>query len=246
MRKPVIGFTDSEFAKLSIRLTRPFTQYIFTPECFYDDFGKNHYRFKGYMESFYLQTAYFKPDPEVLSILKVKENEPFYVMRFVSFNAGHDIGESGMDERSKMEIAEYLSSKGKLFISSEAALPEKFEKHRLPTSPRQFHSVLAYASLYVGEGITTASECAQLGTPAVLINTLKTGYINEQVASKLSFQFNCAADAIPTIREIAEMQNAKEIFTARRDEMLSRHIDCTDFLVRLLNNFPGSVATPVS
>ncbi len=35
MRKPVIGFTDSEFAKFSIKLTKPFTDYIFTPACFW-------------------------------------------------------------------------------------------------------------------------------------------------------------------------------------------------------------------
>jgi uncharacterized protein len=243
MKKPVIGFTDSEFAKLSIKLTRPFTNYIFTPSCFQTPFGEKHFRFNGYMESFYLQPSYFTPDPSVLNILGVEKDEPFYVMRFVSFNAGHDAGESGMDEQSKINIAEYLSSKGKLFISSESTLPEKFKAFKLPTSPKQFHDVLAFASLYVGEGVTTASECAQLGTPSILINTLRPGYIIEQEKLQLTYAFNKAADAFPVIKKLVETENVKDAFIKRRDEMLQTHIDCTNFLVELLDNFPSSIIT---
>lgn len=241
MKKPVIGFTDSEFAKLSIKLTKPFTNYIFTPSCFWDDFGRKHFRFNGYMESFYLQPHYFTPDPSVLKTLGVEHGERFYLMRFVSFNAGHDTGESGIDEQSKIEIAEYLSGKGKLFISSESVLPEPFKKYRLPTTPEQFHSVLAYASLYVGEGITTASECAQLGTPSILINTIMTSYIEQQHELGLTFPFRKAADSISKIREIADMENVKEEFIRRRDKMLKQHSDCTGFLIYLLDNYPASI-----
>lgn len=241
MKKPVIGFTDSEFARLSIKLTRPFTNYIFTPACFWDDFGKKHYRFNGYMESFYLQPAYFTPDPSVLKVLGVSDGERFFVMRFVSFNAGHDAGESGIDEQSKIEIAKYLSGKGRLFISAEGELPERFKKYKLPTSPEQFHSVLAFASLYVGEGITTASECAQLGTPSVLINTIRTSYIEQQRKLGLTFSYSKAADSIQRIREIIEMDNVKSEFLRRRDKMLKEHTDCSGFLIWLLDNYPASI-----
>lgn len=241
MKKTVIGFTDSEFAKLSIRLTKPFTNYIFTPSCFWDDFGKKHYRFNGYMESFYLQPAYFTPDPSVLNVLGVIPGERFFVMRFVSFNAGHDAGESGIDEQSKIEIAEYLSSKGKLFISTEGPLPQHFKRYRLPTTPSQFHSVLAYASMYVGEGITTASECAQLGTPSILINTIRTSYIEQQQELGLTFSFRRASEALPKIMQIAEMHDVKTEFLRRRDNMLKQHTDCTAFLVWLLDNYPASI-----
>ena len=35
------------------------------------------------------------------------------------------------------------------------------------------HNALKYASLFVGEGATMASECAILGTPAIYVNSLK-------------------------------------------------------------------------
>jgi uncharacterized protein len=241
LRKPVIGFTDTEFAKLSIRLTKPFTGYIFTPQSFWTEFGKNHYRFKGFMETFYLHPHYFTPDPSVLPRLGFMPGEKFFIMRFVSFSAGHDAGESGMNHSSKIEIAEYLASKGKLVISSEAPLPAALEKYRMRLPPAHFHSILAFASMYVGEGITTASECALLGTPAVLINTLTTGYIKEQEERGLVFQFKTAEAAIPRIRSLADLDQNKRVFTERRDKMIADHIDCTAFITELIDEFPASV-----
>lgn len=241
LRKPSIGFTDSEFAKMSIRLTRPFTTHIFTPECFWDDFGRNHQRFNGFMESFYLQPPYFQPDVSVLRKLGVSAGEPFFLLRFVSFNAGHDIGESGISEKWRAAIVEYLASKGKLFISSEAPLPDRFKRYQLPTSASDFHSVLAFAHMYVGEGITTASECAQLGTPAVLINTLRTAYIEEQARLGLIFRYARAEEAIDKIKQLASRPDLKTDFLRIRDHMLLEHIDCTRFLVQLIDEYPRSV-----
>jgi uncharacterized protein len=241
MKKPVIGFTDSEFAKLSIRLTEPFTNYIFTPECFYTDFGAKHFRFPGYMESFYLQPKYFKPSKAVLSRLQLREDERYFIMRFVNFTAGHDMGEAGIDSISKMRIADILSRHGKLFISSEGPLDPRFEKYRLTINPKDFHHILAFADLYVGEGITTASECVMLGTPSVLINTLRPGYTVEQEKLGLNFNFDNARQAIPTIERIAQDPEYKSRQLYRRNQMLRSQVDCTGFLVWLLDHFPQSI-----
>lgn len=241
MKKPVIGFADTEFAKLSIKLTRPFTTYSFTPSCFSPDLGKNHFRFQGYMETFYLHPRYFTPKKTVLQKLGLTESEPFFLMRFVSFSAGHDIGESGMDDRSKLMIADYLSKHGKLFISSEGKLPAQFEKYRLKAAPEDFHDLLAMATLYVGEGITTASECAHLGTPAVLINSLSTGYIHEEAEMGLVYYFRNADGALEKIKELIGMPDLKATFLKRKDNLLASKMDCTEFLVWLLDRFPESI-----
>jgi uncharacterized protein len=241
MKIPAIGFTDTETAKLSIKLTLPFTNYVFTPNCFYTDFGDKHFKFNGYMETFYLHPNYFMPDPAVLEELGVQPGETFFIMRFVSFNAGHDAGESGIAENDKLKIAEYLGTKGKLFISSEAELPEKFKKFQLKIPPQSFHSVLAYASLYVGEGATTASECAQLGTPAIYINTLKPGYMIDLEKKELIFNYTNAAEAYGKIKELVETENIKTIFKNRADKMMKEIIDCTAYLVNLVDNFPRSI-----
>lgn len=240
--KPVIGFTDTEFAKLSIRLTKPFTDHIFTPHCFWTDFGPKQIRFRGYMESFYLHPAYFVPDVQVLEKIGIHRDEPYFVMRFVSFNAGHDAGESGISEKKKIEIAQFLATKGKLIISSEGQLPAALEPYRMRIGAEQFHSLLAFASLYVGEGITTASECAVLGTPAILINTLQTGYIKEQIEHGLVYQFSNSSDALDTIRNMADAGISKELYQERSRKLLSTHIDCTSFLVDIIDRYPQSIS----
>lgn len=239
--KPVIGFTDTEFAKLSIKLTLPFTDYVFTPECFTTDFGKKHYRFKGYMEYFYLHPNYFTPDKSVLRGLGLEDEEPFYMLRFVSFNAGHDNRESGIDKKSKMTIVDYLSSRHRLFISSEDKLTKNFDKFKMNIPPHRFHDLLAFSHLYVGEGITTASESALLGVPAVLINTLTTSYINEHEKNGLLFRFPSAEPALQKIKDLTATDSIKSEFEQKSQRMKSELIDCTKFLVWLLDSYPESI-----
>ena len=238
LRKPVIGITDTEHAKLSIQLTIPFTSHIITPNCFRFNFKKNHFRFNGYMEYFYLHEKYFKPDRSVLNDLEIGDNEPYFIMRLVSFSAGHDIGESGMDQHSKIKIARLLSSRGRLLISSEEALPEDLEPFKIKIDPTQFHSVLAFASLYVGEGFTTASECALLGVPSVLINTLTAGYIQDHEMNGLLFRFNNAGDAYEKIELLSANPEFTKELKAKSDAMKKDLIDCTDYLVNAIDRFP--------
>lgn len=238
LRIPVIGFTDSEFAKLSIRLTKPFTDHIFTPECFTTNLGTRHRRFKGYMESFYLHPTYFTPDKQLVEAAGLRTDKPIFILRFVSFQAGHDAGEKGIDTASKLKIAEFLATKGQLIISSEGPLPPALQQYKIKIAPAHFHHLLAFADLYVGEGITTASECAVLGTPAVLINTIRTGYITEQEQLGLLHQFPNAGEAFETIRQLAQDTHYKAALAFKRDAMLKAQIDCTAFLVDLIHRFP--------
>ncbi len=65
------------------------------------------------METFYLHPKYFTPDEKVLHKIGLTRGEPYFLMRFVSFAAGHDIGESGIDDHSKIELARIPLKKGK-------------------------------------------------------------------------------------------------------------------------------------
>ncbi len=241
MRKPVIGFTDTEFAKFSIRLTLPYTDHVFTPDTFETAFGPKQIRFKGHMEGFYLHPHYFQPDDRIWMELGMEKGEPFSVMRFVSFNAGHDAGETGISEKAKYEIANLLSNNSRLFISSEDGLPREFEPYRIRVTPDKFHSLLSYAQLYVGEGITTASESALLGVPSVLVNTLTTGYIKEHEKNQLVFRYDNAAAALEKIKELSSGQIDRNIFKERAAQAAQSHIDCTAFLVWVLDEFPKSL-----
>src|ERR1035437_869110 len=169
LRKPHIAFDDTEHSKYEIFLYRPFTKVFLNPQSFKKDFGKKQIRFKGFMELCYLHPKYFSPDNNVLIQLKLGESEPFVLLRFVSWTANHDVGEAGFSSETKLKLVKELSGHIKVFISSENKLPKELEKFRLPVSPEKLHDVLYYSALYIGEGATTASECAMLGTSAIYV-----------------------------------------------------------------------------
>jgi len=241
INKPHIIFNDTEHAKLSHFLSDPFSKCILTPSCYNKDLGKKQIRFNGYMELCYLHPNYFTPDPAILDLLKVKQDEKYVIMRFVSWNASHDIGQSGLSLEIKRKIVNELSKYAKVFISSEGELPEDLQKYQIKIPPEKMHDALAFATLFVGEGATMASECACLGTPAIYVNSLAVGYCTEEdIKYNLIFNFRNSEGVIEKAIEILNTQNLKQEFQQRRQKMLSDKIDVTAFMVWFIENYPES------
>jgi len=178
MRKKTIALDDTEHAKWEHMLYRPFTDVIMTPECFQKDFGKKQIRYNAYTELLYLYPTRFTPNQQVLSELDLTTDDIFFIIRFVSFDANHDVGQSGI--RDKVNIVHTLAKYGQVFITSESQLPPDLEQYRAKISPDKMHDLLYYSTLFVGESSTMASESACLGTHAVYINTLRLGYTDEE------------------------------------------------------------------
>jgi len=239
--RPHIAFDDTEHSKYEIFLYRPFTKIILNPQCFKKDFGKKQIRFRGFMELCYLHPKYFRPDGNILLKLKLNESEPFILLRFVSWTAGHDAGESGFSAESKLSLVKKLSEHLKVFISSETKLPEELEQYRLLVSPEKLHDVLFYSTLYIGEGATTASESAMLGTPAIYVNSLSAGTLEEQERLGLLFSFRNPDGVIEKALELLKIPKLKAEFRKRRDAMLTETIDVTAFMVWFIENYPRSV-----
>ncbi|MCG8551062.1 MAG: DUF354 domain-containing protein, partial [Desulfobacterales bacterium] len=174
-----IEYCDTDHAKLIHLTTFPFSDVICTPASFNKEVDpKKHLTFNGYSELAYLHPAYFKPNPSVLDELGLKMGERFIVMRFVAWGASHDVNQQGFN--SKEEIVEGLEKYGRVFIVSEKELDESLEKYRISIPAQKVHDLLYYATLYIGEGATMASEAAILGTPSIYINTLRLGYTDEE------------------------------------------------------------------
>ena len=55
----------------------------------------------GVQEILYLHSNYFKPNRDIINILNVVENEKYVIMRFVSWNAHHDVGQKGLNIATK-------------------------------------------------------------------------------------------------------------------------------------------------
>mgnify|MGYP001252757273 CR=1 FL=1 len=241
LRKPHLAFDDTEHSTGQYKLYSPFTEVVLIPSCFTKDLGKKQIRFNGYMELCYLHPNRFTPDTSVLDLLGVKQDEKYVIIRFVSWNASHDIGQSGLNTEKKHEIVEELSKYAKVFISSEGELPEDLKKYQIKIPPEKMHDALAFATLFVGEGATMASECACLGTPAIYVNSLAVGYCTEEdIKYNLIFNFRNSEGVIEKAIELLNTPNLKQEFQQRRQKMLSDKIDVTAFMVWFVENYPES------
>ncbi|MEX2232403.1 MAG: DUF354 domain-containing protein [Cyclobacteriaceae bacterium] len=234
--KVSLVFSDTEHAKLHHRLTVPFATKVLTPSCYRIDLGKKHIRFPGYMELSYLHPNYFRPDPSVLNILKVRESEKFVIVRFVSWAAAHDFGHTGMTLENKGKVVMELSKHAKVFISSEGKLPDHLERFRIKIPFDKMHDALYYSSLLFGESATMASEAAVLGTPAVFIDNDGRGYTDEEEYKyRLVNNFTESEEdqerALRTATEIIQDNNGQEKYRKMRDALLSNCIDTTRFMI---------------
>ena len=171
LRRPHIAFDDTEHAKFEHLMYVPFTDVILTPKCFNKNLGFKQIRFDGYMELCYLHPKYFNPNSSILNLLGVDKDEKYIIMRFVSWNASHDIGHSGLSLEMKYKAIKELSQHAKVFISSEGELPEDLIQYQIKIPVEKMHDALYYATMYFGDGGTMASESAVLGTPSILVSS---------------------------------------------------------------------------
>lgn len=221
---------------------------ILTPASLKNDYrGLNHITYKGFHELAYLHPNHFKPDPGVIKKLGIKENDKYFVLRFNAFKAHHDTNEYGMSHEQKDQLIKYLLPHGRVFVSNEKEDPA-FLKYNLPVSANEIHSVLYYATLFIGDSQTMTSEAAILGTPALKCNTF-AGRLS--VPNELEQKYGLCYSFLPDffdlmmakIQEFLANPNLRQEFQARRQKMLSEKIDVTAFMVWFIENYPGSIKT---
>jgi predicted glycosyltransferase len=239
INKPHISMDDSGNME-QIKLYLPFTKAVLTPNELPQKLGKKQIRYHSYHEVAYLSPKYFTPNKKIIESLDVLPDEEYALIRFVSWNATHDIGQGGLRMVSKEKIVDFLSSKMKVFISSEGEVPEKFRKYLIKIKPEEMHHVLAFASIVVSEGATMASEAGVLGTPAVYVNSLARCYNEDQEKYGTVFNFR---NENGVVDKIYELVNSKLNMVERRKKLLSDKIDTTAFLIWFIENWPNSFKT---
>lgn len=235
---PSVVIDDTEHATLAHWSYKPFASTILTPKCFYKDLGHKQIFFDSYTELFYLHKNYFKPNKKVLDLLNLGEDEDFAIVRFVAWNASHDVKEEGFSNKGKINLINYLSKKMKVFISSEGEMPAVLKTHQFSIPSEFMHDALFYAKLYVGEGGTTASESAVLGTPAIYMNNLSMGYINDEKNAGLLFQTTDYDEIIEHIDNVFSV--GKQVFNKKLERLINNKIDPTAFLVWFIEAYPDS------
>lgn len=238
-----IVFTDNEPVGIQNILVKYFSDCVITPEAHLYDFKEKHIRMPSYKELAYLHPDLYRPDLSIKNELGIKSHEKYVILRFNGFNAVHDIGRSGFSPADKYQLVQSLGRLARVFISSEAPLPQIFEKYRLPVAPCKIHDVLFSANLLVADTGTMPVEASLLGVPTVvcLSNYEKFGYFTELSKQYgLMFCYSKPSDAIQKALEIIKQPGLKVEWKKKAGLLLSKKVNSTSFLVDFLEKWPAS------
>jgi len=236
--KPVVTWERTEIAGLVHRLTCPFATAIYSPDCFTKFFGKKHHFYHGYHALAYLHPNRFTADAQIVKSLGINPDEKYCIIRFVSWQAYHDLGQHGFADEQKLDFVKQIAEYARPYICSETALPKELEPYRLDIPPHQIHHVMAFASLCVGEGASTASESAILGVPTVYINTLKLGFINVLEEYGLLKQTTDTNQALKLCLHWLTDPETKQKCRAAHKKLLADSLDVTSYIVDVIETTP--------
>lgn len=230
-----VVFTDTEHAPTN-RITFPFADEVWTPECYHGDVGTHHVEYPGYHELAYLHPDRFDPDPAVLDEAGVDPDERCVVLRLGAWEAAHDVGQGGLDD-AEDAVRRLEATGARVLVTSEAPLDGPLARRRVEVAPHRIHDLLRYADLFLGEGATTAVESAVLGTPAVYVNTLRMGYTDE-IEARYGLVYNCQGayrhhNALETAVAILGGEEGGD-WNARRERLLADKRDTTEVVLAAL------------
>ncbi len=227
---PRLVLEDTEHAKLQRAIGLPFATRIITGTGYLHDHGKKQRRFNGVWVQSFLN-ADFIPDAERLHKAGIDTDKPYIVVRTVAWEAAHDIGHDGTSADILKNVVERLGPFGRILLCSETALPAELEAYRNPAASEDVHHLLAFATLYIGEGASMAAEAAVLGTPAVYSNPLKLGYM---IAMEADYGLVCNSASIEEGVKIAEKLLEKENLAEEWKEKQQKFLAESDDLVEVM------------
>jgi uncharacterized protein len=249
-RIPSIVFNEDDISinKFFCYATYPFADHIISPiVCNVGTFNFKKIPYNGYQKLAYLHPTRFKPDKSKIENI-ISLEKPFYLIRLVSFSAGHDIEKkhSGLSDNIIGKLVEKLSKYGSVYISSEIPVKEEFKKYLLNINPLDIHHFIYFADLFIGDSQSMIVEAAVLGTPSIRFNSF-VGKISvlEELEKKYSLTFGISNNnpelLFDKIDELLGIQYLKSTFIERQKIMLKEKIDLTAFIVWFIENYPESV-----
>ena len=244
MKSIILDDDDDAVEPLFARFAHPFANTILSPVGTPRKSKKTVY-VHSYHELAYLHPNVFKPEAGVLQDAGIREGEPFFILRFNAFKAHHDKGVTGLTIENKRRLVQFLAARGRVFITTERNIDDEFKPYLLNISPEKAHSLMYYATLFIGDSQTMTSEAAVLGTPAIRCNTF-VGKIH--CMEEKEYKYGLAYGFLPNqveamfqiIDELLSLPNLKAEWQHRRQIMLSEKIDFAKFLTWFIENYPES------
>jgi len=236
-------FYDTENAKLQNAITYPFASCVIAPSCYQAWLPKyRHIRYPGYHEISYLHPNLFTASKDIAKQNGLSSKKPTFLLRLVSWQANHDIGEEGWTTDLLSSLINHLNNVGKVIISAEGELPPEYDSLRYQGKTSEIHHLMAYSRMLIGESATMASESAVMGVPAIYAATTGRGYTDEQEAryglvkniNKLSW------DNLETaINNI--LTKPEEHWRTMAEQLLQDTIDVCAFTADCIEGFPKAL-----
>ena len=236
---PTIATPDSEVVLLTNKFVAPLTSVIITQNTFRINYGRKHNKVNGFFEDQYLQPGYFIPDKKALIGHGINPHEKYAVIRFVGWTANHDLFKKGITMKQKEEFVNALNKHCKVYVSSEKALSPRLSKFLLPTPPNLVHQVLHFASLYVGDSQTMATEAALLGTPSVRVNSFvgqndMSNFMELENNYKMLYNFPDISAATNKAIELIESSAVKDEWLQKRAAYYCNRGDINDEILEII------------
>ena len=247
MKSIILDDDDDEVQSLFVKYAHPYCDTLLSPESLKGKRKKKGTIFySGFHELAYLHPNRFEPEPAILDETGLKQDEPFFIMRFNVFKAHHDIGIRGLSLEQKLKLINILKNYGKIFVTTEREIEQELKQYQLRISPEKIHSLIYYATMLIGDSQTMTSEAAVLGTPAIRMNSFvgRISYLEEEehkYGLTYGFKPDQFDEMISKIEELLKMPYLKQEWQERRQRMLSEKIDVTAFMVWFIENYPDSV-----
>jgi len=246
INRPSFLFEEDDAAVIPLfaHFVYPTCTYIVSPECLneHEDYGKKHLTYKGYHELAYLHPDYFTPDSDAIRSIGLSPDETYFILRFVSLKAHHDINAEGLSFKTARTIIGILADHGRVLITSEGDLPSEFKQYYFPLPPDKLHDVLAFASLCISDSQTVSSEASILGIPNLRCNTFvgRLAYL-EELENKYhltkGFLPSETGELLGTIKEwLLDITKIKQDMQFSRRKMLADCINLTDWQWQTLCN----------
>lgn len=246
MKSIITNDDDDAVDKLFSKFAHPFADVVLSPTAVMNDRkGDNCVFYSGYHELAYLHPNKFELNNDVLNELGIKNGENYFIMRFNVFKASHDVGVEGLSLSQKLKLIELLKPHGKIFITTEREIEPELKKYQLKISPEKAHSLLGYATMFLGDSQTMTSEAVVLGVPSVRCNSFagRISYLEEE-EHKYDMTYAYLPENFDTlvvkVKEMLTNKNLKSVWQSKRRKMLDDKIDVTDFLIWFIENYPKS------
>lgn len=235
----VFDTDDGKAAGVHFWSAAPFAHVITTPDCSEENYGHRHVKYPGYKQTAYLHPNHFTPDRSVLEALGVKPGERYFIVRFVAMGASHDVGEDGLPVETKRALINSLRARGRVFVSSESALPEDLLPLKFSLPPDRLHDALAFADMLVGDSQTMMAEAAVLGTPSLRVSswTGRLAYLTElEQRYGLTFAYtpDRAAELVAHVDRWLAEPSLRQTLSSSHRQLLSDKVDMAEWFVRFL------------